>query len=81
MIATRAPEGISALNVARGRIVSVRPDGPSGMDLVLDCAGDEILARITRRSFDELGLHPGTMVYAVVKAVAFRPAGERLPED
>ncbi|KTR07420.1 molybdenum ABC transporter ATP-binding protein [Aureimonas ureilytica] len=81
MIATRAPEGISALNVARGRIVSVRPDGPSGMDLLLDCAGDEILARITRRSFDELGLHPGTKVYAVVKAVAFRPAGERPPAD
>ena len=79
MIATRAPEGISALNVARGRIVSVRPEGASGMDLVLDCAGDEILARITRRSFEDLGLHPGAMVYAVVKAVAFRPAAETPP--
>ena len=81
MIATRAPEGISALNVARGRIVSVRPEGESGLDLVLDCAGDEILARITRRSFDELGLHPDAMVYAVVKAVAFRPAGQQKPTD
>jgi len=70
MLATRRPEGISALNILPATVRSLRlGDGPGA--LVRLQAGDEtILARITRRSAATLGLVPGTPVFAVIKAVS-----------
>ncbi len=71
MISTRAPEGLSALNVLRGVVAELGPrDGPI-LDLRLDCGGEAILARLTRRSVETLGLAEGTPVYAVIKTVGF----------
>ncbi len=71
MISTRAPEGLSALNVLRGVVAELGPcDGPV-LDLRLDCGGEAILARLTRRSVETLGLAKGTPVYAVIKTVGF----------
>lgn len=72
MIATREPEGLSALNIARGRITAIEPADATGTDLTLDCAGDRLTARITRRSVEELGLAVGAEVFAIVKTVSFR---------
>jgi len=36
----------------------------------LDLAGQPLLARITRYSCDQLGLQPGQMLWAQIKAVA-----------
>ena len=37
----------------------------------LDCAGEALIARLTRRSVDTLGLVPGLKVHAVIKSIAF----------
>jgi molybdate transport system ATP-binding protein len=37
----------------------------------LDCAGEALVARLTRRSVETLGLTPGRLVYAVIKSIAF----------
>ena len=71
MISTRPPEGLSALNVLHGTVAELGPaDGPI-LNLRLDCGGQPILARLTRRSVETLGLAEGTPVYAVIKTVGF----------
>ncbi|SHI30868.1 molybdenum ABC transporter ATP-binding protein [Wenxinia saemankumensis] len=70
MIALTRPEGISALNVLPAAVESVRAgDGPGALVRLATPAGP-ILARITRRSLDALGLAPGREVFAVLKAVS-----------
>jgi molybdate transport system ATP-binding protein len=71
MIALQPPEGLSALNVLPGTVVEIgRADGPI-VELRLDCAGEALIARLTRRSVETLGLAPGRPVYAVIKSIAF----------
>ena len=71
MLALERPAGISALNVMPGVIASVAEgDGPDAL-VTLDCRGERLLARVTRRSVAELGLAPGRPVFAIVKAVTF----------
>jgi len=71
MISTRRPEGLSALNVLRGVVAELAPQRGPILDLRLDCGGQAILARLTQRSVETLGLRPGTPVYAVIKTVGF----------
>ncbi|GGE10021.1 molybdenum import ATP-binding protein ModC [Aureimonas endophytica] len=71
MLALEAPTGISALNVLPATVVGFSPDGASGMELRLDCAGQELLSRITLKSFEALELRVGSPVHAVLKAVSF----------
>jgi molybdate transport system ATP-binding protein len=71
MVSTRAPEGLSALNVLSGSIAEIGPrDGPI-IDLRLDCGGQAIMARLTRRSVERLDLAEGMAVFAVIKTVGF----------
>jgi molybdate transport system ATP-binding protein len=70
MIALRPPEGLSALNVLPGTVAEIgRTDGPI-VDIRLDCGGEALIARLTRRSVIGLGLEPGRGVYAVIKSIA-----------
>jgi molybdate transport system ATP-binding protein len=84
MIALRPPEGLSALNVLPGTVAEIaRADGPI-VQIRLDCAGEAVIARLTRRSVETLGLAPGRQVYAVIKSIAFDhrsygPAGPPQP--
>jgi molybdate transport system ATP-binding protein len=71
MIALRPPEQISALNVIPGRITAASPVGPGSVLIDIDCAGDRIAARLTKKSVDALGLRPGLDIFAVLKSVAF----------
>lgn len=71
MISTRRPEGLSALNVLRGVVAELGPQRGPILDLRLDCGGQAILARLTQRSVETLGLAQGTPVYAVIKTVGF----------
>ncbi len=71
MISTRRPEGLSALNVLRGVVAELGPQCGPILDLRLDCGGQAILARLTQRSVESLGLSQGTSVYAVIKTVGF----------
>jgi molybdate transport system ATP-binding protein len=71
MIALSPPEGLSALNVLPGTVAEIgRTDGPI-VEIRLDCAGEALLARLTRRSVETLRLEPGRPVYAVIKSIAF----------
>jgi molybdate transport system ATP-binding protein len=71
MIALQPPEGLSALNVLPGTVAEIgRADGPI-VEMRLDCAGEALIARLTRRSVETLRLAPGRPVYAVIKSIAF----------
>ena len=71
MIALTPPENLSALNVLPGTVAEIAAgDGPI-VQMRLDCAGDALIARLTRRSVETLGLVPGLKVYAVIKSIAF----------
>jgi len=51
----------------KGETVVLLGLGPAG-------TGSRLLARITRRSWDDLGLAESMMIYAQVKSVALAPA-------
>ncbi len=71
IIATERPRGLSALNILAGRIVGVSSGNGLFADVLIDCNGEVIAARITRQSSQMLGLQPGLDVFAVVKSVTF----------
>lgn len=64
------PKGLSALNVLEGRIVAIET-GAASADVTIDCAGDLVVARLTRKSVHELALEPGVAVHAIIKGIAF----------
>ena len=76
MLATRPPEGVSATNMIPGKIAEIRSGPGPYCDIRLDCRGSILLARITRRSAERLGLVSGREVIAVIKSVSVnRQAG------
>ncbi len=78
-IASAPPGPSSILNVLPARIVSMNAAAPNELVVVLglgeDGAGDRILARITRRSWERLGLAEGASVHAQIKSVALSRDG------
>lgn len=70
MLATEEPRNISALNIVSGRVRDIRPAGAHAVIVTLDCAGNAIIARITRHSATQLGLVPGRLAYGIIKAVS-----------
>ncbi len=74
----REPPGLSSiLNVLPARIVSATPAETQEIIAVLalgaDGKGARLLSRLTRKSWEALGLAEGMSVYAQVKAVALAP--------
>ncbi|TNF58553.1 MAG: molybdenum ABC transporter ATP-binding protein [Rhodobacteraceae bacterium] len=69
-----APQGLSALNVLETRVTGLREGSGPGVIVQLACGQDLLLARITRRSADALGLQPGDTAYAIVKTVSIARA-------
>ena len=64
-----APKDSSVLNVFAGRVTEISTDEGAQVDVRLDI-GAPLIARITRKSVNELRLVPGKEVFALVKAVA-----------
>lgn len=64
------PEGLSALNILPGTIEAIRLGEGPGALVQLRSGTDLILARLTRRSVEALGLQPGMACHAVLKTVA-----------
>lgn len=84
MLSLEPPQGLSALNVLPCAIADLRQSAanPSACDVLLDCAGDELTAQVTRRSVEQMGLAPGMGVYAVIKSVALaQTSGAMQPLD
>lgn len=73
-LARNPPEGSTILNALPARIVAAeRQDEVQMMAVVAlgeEGRGARMLARVTRKSWDALGLSPGQPVYAQVKGVA-----------
>lgn len=73
ILANRAPEGLSALNVLPGSVQSIRTgEGPGALVTLMTDAG-AIVARITQRSASTLGFSEGKQAFAIVKSVALAP--------
>lgn len=70
-LTTEEPHHTSIQNHLPCRIESMAPDAHASQVLVRVVCGESILlARITRRAVDALGLHPGSAAWAQVKSVA-----------
>lgn len=70
-LARQEPRETSILNLLRARVVAESPaEDPAQVLVHLDAGGTPFVARITRRSRDQLALTPGIEVWAQVKAVA-----------
>ncbi len=74
MVATQRPEGISARNILAGMVVEIRPESGPYVDILIDCAGMPLIARITAEARDALALAPGGPVWAVIKTVSIARA-------
>ena len=70
ILAIERPSGISALNVLDGVVAALAPIGEEAVEVELRVGRERLLARITRRSQQALGLAPGRPVFAVIKTVA-----------
>jgi molybdate transport system ATP-binding protein len=69
-IALQRPPQASFLNVLGGRIEEISRADSAAVDVRIDVSGTALLARVTRRSVDDLALAPGKEVFALVKAVS-----------
>lgn len=73
MLATTRPTGISALNVLPVTLTTLRQGTGPGVSVQLRAGEDLLLARVTRRSADAMGLKENWTGYAVIKSVAVAP--------
>jgi molybdate transport system ATP-binding protein len=69
MLATVRPESVSANNILSATIAAIGDDGANA-DVQLQLKDARLVARITRRSVDRLGLKPGLPVFALIKSVS-----------
>ena len=63
------PKNTSILNIFKGRVTEIGDHQGSQVDVKIDI-GSPLVARITRKSINELGLHVGASVFTMLKAVA-----------
>lgn len=68
------PERLSALNILPATVAALHEGQGPGVLVRLDLGGEFLLARVTRRSAQALGLAPGLAVHAVLKTVAVAQA-------
>ena len=83
-LAREPPGPSSILNILPGRIVSAKPVDSNEIVAVValgaDGSGARLLSRLTRKSWEALGLAEGVKVHAQVKAVALGPGRGDLGE-
>ncbi|HXR19346.1 MAG TPA: molybdenum ABC transporter ATP-binding protein [Steroidobacteraceae bacterium] len=70
-LALKPPELSSIINILPATVLELSGDADPAQTLVrLEAGAEPLLARITRRSAVQLGLSPGTVLYAQVKSVS-----------
>ena len=71
-LATQRPTGISFRNVLAGTIQEIVEEPETAFaETLVEVGGQRLRARLTREAVAELGLIPGTPVFALIKSVAF----------
>lgn len=70
IVATEAPTGTSALNILPASVEQIGGQSGAIVDLRLRAGEDDLLARITRRSLNRLGLTVGSQCFAILKSIA-----------
>jgi molybdate transport system ATP-binding protein len=70
-LALRRPEGISILNVLPGRVASIGQETGSVVEVQVSVGSAKVNAKVTRRSVQQLNIHAGQEIFALVKAVSF----------
>ncbi len=73
ILAKQAPEGLSALNVLPVQVTRIEQGRGPGVAVGLKAGDDHLLARVTRRSADRMGLAVGQQIFAIIKATAVGP--------
>ncbi|MCT4557777.1 MAG: molybdenum ABC transporter ATP-binding protein [Pelagimonas sp.] len=73
LLSRGTPKGLSALNILPGRIEAIRPGNGPGAIVSLNTAAGRVLARVTQRSVQAMGLATGDQIHAVVKTVSVAP--------
>ena len=63
------PKDTSVLNVFKGELIEIRHEEGPQLDLLINI-GTPLIARITRKSLNDLNLNIGSKVYAMIKSVA-----------
>ena len=71
MLFKQHPEAISARNLLQCRVSSLFSSGRK-IGVELECAGNMLIAEVVQDAVNELGITPGSTIYAAVKASAFR---------
>ncbi|MBY5931898.1 molybdenum ABC transporter ATP-binding protein [Tateyamaria omphalii] len=70
LLSLTEPQGLSAQNILPVTIRTIRAgDGP-GAAIALDAGGDALLARVTGRAVQSMGLVEGQQLFAVIKATS-----------
>jgi molybdate transport system ATP-binding protein len=64
----------SVRSMLRGKVESVHDSGPFAMVEVALAGDNRLFAAATRKAVDDLGLHPGADVYALIKTAALDEA-------
>lgn len=75
ILAHMRPQKISARNVFETQILQIEYGRGPGVAVVLDVGQDRLIARITERSCNDLGLEAGQTIFAIVKATAVPRGG------
>jgi molybdate transport system ATP-binding protein len=82
-LAREKPLQSTILNILPARVVAAHPVSAQEIVAVLSLApsgsGPRLLARVTRRSWEQLGLAEGAEVFAQIKSVALAPATKSRP--
>jgi len=75
ILAIEAPAGISIRNSLKATVIGVEQRSDGLVAVRLTVGGQELRARITRDAVDELALHEGREVFALIKTVALDALG------
>ena len=70
MLALTRQTGLSALNQVDAVVTDIMPVDTARVDVVLSLGEARLLARVTRRSAEQMILRPGQTVFAIIKSVA-----------
>jgi len=70
ILALKPPEKTSALNILPAIVERIGNQNGPIVDVAVRCGNEDLLARITQRSLDNLALEPGKPCFAILKSIA-----------